>query len=317
MTMTDAAPPTPRTDHPTLPPWAWLLIGAAGAIVGLFPWLITGARLPLQNLTADQSTSGTPFALLPFSQYYLTSIVALLVVGAASAGVAARALRHRRPRWGTLALLAGVLVVQITAAVQSSVVTIRSLEESSRTTLYSAAIIAVMAVSIATGILILLLIARAPVPGATIGLSLAALVSASWIGVALRDLLLLGPTGAAQVILPVLQWMPAVLVGCAIAWCGFSTVGRVAAIIVSLAALWIGPAFFTAVSAAAGTRVLASDPAAMVDYGIGVFFMAATTPELVLRPIIVALVIGVVGALARAGIRRARTRRSEREQAPV
>lgn len=289
-----------------LPVSVWFLIGAAGAIVGLLPWLVTGARLPLQNLASDQTTTATPFALLPFSQYYLTSIVALVVVGAAAAGIAGRSLTGRRSRFGTTALVGGVLLVQVVAAVQSSIATIGSLEESDRTLIYSAAVIAVIVVSIAVGILVLLLIARAPVPGATVALSLAAIVSANWIGVALRDVLMLAPYDLASPVLAVLRWMPAVLVGCAIAWCGFRTAGRIVAVIVSLAALWIGPAFFTTVSAAAGTRVLASDPAEMIQYGIQVFGMAVTMPELVLPPLVVALVVGILGALLLAAIRRRR-----------
>ena len=42
----------------------WFAIGAAGAIVGLLPWLVTGARLPLQNLGAgsagDMGGDGRP-----------------------------------------------------------------------------------------------------------------------------------------------------------------------------------------------------------------------------------------------------------------
>jgi hypothetical protein len=144
-------------------------------------------------------------------------------------------------------------------------------------------------------VLVLLLIARAPVPGATIALSLAALVSASWIGAALGNVMLLGPNDLVQVISLILRWMPAVLVGCAIAWCGFRTAGRIAAVIVSLAALWIGPAFFTAVSAAAGTRVLAPYPAEMAEYAVQVFVMALTMPELAAPPLVVALIIGVAG----------------------
>lgn len=274
----------------------WLAIGIASAIVGLLPWLVTGARLPVQNLAADQTSLETPFALLPFNQYFLTSIVALLVVGGALAGIAARALRDRRPRGGTLLLVGGVLAVQILAGVQSSVVTVGSLEESTHSERYSAAVIVVIVVSIAMSLLVLLLIARAPVAGATIALAMTAVVSGSWIGVAIRDLVMLGPFEVVQVLLGILRWIPPVLVGCAIAWCGFRTVGRIVAALVSLAALWIGPAFFTAVANAAGSRVLASDPAGMLDYGVGVFRMALTKPELVLPPLIVASVIGAAGA---------------------
>lgn len=294
-------------DRRQLSPAIWLAIGAGGALVGLLPWLVTGARLPLQNLAADQSTTDTPFALLPFSQYFLTTIVALLVVGGAAAGIAGRAWAGRRPRFGTLALVGGVLAVQLIAGVQSTVVTVGSLERSSRTTIYAAAVVAVIVVSLVMSTLVLLLIARAPVPGAAIALSLAALVSANWVGAALRDTFLLGPNELVQVASSVLRWMPAVLVGCASAWCGFRTAGRIAAVVVSVAALWIGPAFFTAVSAAAGTRVLAAYPAEMVEYGVQVFVMALTSPELAILPLLVALVVGVAGSAILSARRTRRT----------
>lgn len=291
-------------DRRPLPVYVWMLIGAAGAVVGLLPWLLTTARLPLQNLAADQSTTDTPFALLPFSQYYLTTIVALLVVGGAAAGIAARSLSASRPRFGMTSLVGGMLAVQLLAAVQSTAVTVGMLERSTRTLVYAGAVLAVIVLSILMSLLVVLLIARAPVPGATIALSLASLVSASWMGAALRDVMLTGPNQLVQPISFAFAWMPAVLVGCAIAWCGFRTAGRIAAIVVSLAALWIGPAFFTAVSAAAGTRVLAPYPAEMAEYGLQVFMMALTLPELVVRPLALALVVGIAGSLLLSRLRR-------------
>ena len=239
------------------------------------------------------------------------------MVGGAAAGIAARALAGRRPRFGTSALVLGVLAVQVLAAVQSSVVTVRSLEESSRTQVYAAAIGAVIVLSLAMSQLVLLLIARAPAPGATIALSLAAIVSASWVGAAFRDLMLLGPNELVQVISLILRWMPAVLVGCAIAWCGFRTAGRVAAVIVSLAALWIGPAFFTAVSSAAGTRVLAPYPTEMAEYALHVFVMALTMPELAVSPLVVALIIGIAGSLLLTRLRRGHGARSTAERRDI
>lgn len=276
----------------------WFLVGAGGAAVGLLPWLITGARLPLQNLAADQTDLSTPFSLLPFSQYFLTTIVSLLVVGGASAGLAARILRHRRPRRGTRLLTLGVVAVQVIAIAQSSVVTVTMLEDSSRRVVYAAAVIAVMVVSLLMSVLVLLLAARSPLPGAAIALSLAALTTPAWIGLPLQSVLSLGSDPVTSTVLLLLRWLPAILVGAVIAWCGFRTIGRVAAVVVSLAALWIGPAFFTAVSSAAGTRVLAPYPAEMADHGIGVFFMALTAADLVAPPLIVAACIGVLGALA-------------------
>jgi hypothetical protein len=286
-------------DRRTLPASIWFVIGVGGAAVGLLPWLVTGARLPLQNLAADQSTTVTPVALLPFSQYFLTTIVALLVVGAAAAGIASRVLAHRRPRFGLTALVSGVLAVQLIAAVQSTAVSVGLLEESTVAGVYAGAVVAVIVVSVAVGLLILFLIARASTPGATIALSLAAVVSTNWVGAALRDVMTYGPNGLVQALSLVLRFLPAVLVGCAIAWCGFRTAGRLAAVVVSLAALWIGPAFFTAVSAAAGTRILAPYLSEMAEYGLQVFVSALTVPELAAPPILVALVIGVAGWMLR------------------
>ncbi|MGZ0066622.1 hypothetical protein [Microbacterium arborescens] len=281
---------------------AWLLIGAGSAAVGLLPWLITGARLPLQNLAADQADLSTPFSLLPFSQYFLTAIVSLLVVGGAVAGLAGRILRHRRARGGTRFLTLGVVAVQAIAIAQSSVVTVTMLEDSSRRVVYAAAVIAVMLVSLLMSVLVLLLVARAGRPGAAVALSLAALTAPGWIGLPLQGVLSLGSDPVTSTVLLLLRWVPAVLVGVVIAWCGFRTAGCVAAALVSLAALWIGPAFFTAVSAAAGTRVLAPYPAEMADYGIGVFVMALTAADLVVPSLIVAACVGALGALALAAL---------------
>jgi hypothetical protein len=278
--------------------WACFAIGAVAAVVGLVPWIATGMRLPLQNLWAVSTMpEDMPLSLLPFSQYFIVSITALLVVGSGLAGIASRAAAARRPRFGVLAVLAGVLLVQVGAAVQATLVVIDGTEPSGRGAVYIGAIGAVIVVSMLVGVLVLLLIAKAPRAGATIGLSLSALVVSSWIGVFTRQLLLLDDGTLSVWLLPVLRWLPAVLVGLAIAWGGFRTPGRIAAAVVSLAALWIAPAFFTAVSAAAGTRVLASDPAAMVEYGVEVFGMAVRLPGIVLPSLGVALAIGLAGGL--------------------
>lgn len=299
--MTDEAPiaeepPASRTTSIVV----CLLIGIGAAVVGLLPWIATGVRLPLQNLWALQTMpDDMPLALLPFSNYYISTITALLVVGSAFAGIASRATAARRPRFGVTATLAGVLLVQAAAAVQATLVAHGGLESSSRASLYLAAIVAVIVVSGGVGILVLLLVAKAPRAGATIGLSLAALVATNWLGAFFAPLLLVDVQGMlTAAVLPVMRWLPAVLVGLAVAWGGFRTPGRIVAAVVSLAALWIGPAFFTAVGAAAGTRVLGHDPAGMVEYGIRVFGMAATMPELVLPPLVVAAVVGVVGGIA-------------------
>jgi hypothetical protein len=63
--------------------WKWLGIGAASAVVGLLPWIITGMRLPLQNLWGTNTLpEAMPIGLLPFNQYAIPLIAGILVVGA-------------------------------------------------------------------------------------------------------------------------------------------------------------------------------------------------------------------------------------------
>ena len=96
----------------------YVLFGIASAAVGLLPWLITGLTLPLQNLwNVDTLPADMPRTLLPFSQYALTLIVGLIVVGSAIAGGIARAKRETQPRLALVAVIVGVLAVQIAATI--------------------------------------------------------------------------------------------------------------------------------------------------------------------------------------------------------
>src|SRR6185437_8146678 len=96
--------------------WASLGIGAAAALAGLLPWLVHGMQLPLQNL-GERMTGPADIVLLPFSQYALTLIAALLVVGAAAAGIASRSVRLR---FGFVLL--GMLVIKATATTETTIV---------------------------------------------------------------------------------------------------------------------------------------------------------------------------------------------------
>ncbi|MFC0681724.1 hypothetical protein ACFFGH_28165 [Lysobacter korlensis] len=300
-----APPPAVVEDHtPSLSLVVCLGIGAAAALIGLLPWLLTGMRLPLQNLWATVAPpEAMPIALLPLSQYSTTLIPGLLITGAGIAGLVARGIRHRLPRRGILGIALGVVLVYAIAGVQAWLVVAGGLERSDAARFYLNALVAVAIVSIALALAVLLLISRAPVPGATIGLSAAALAA----GISLNSLLgqlETGPGSISWVLLGLAQWVPAVLVGTAIGWCGVRTAGRIVAVLVSVLALWIGAAAITAVSAATGTRILLQYPLEMLDYGFAVFRMAVGMPELVVPPLIAAVVVGVVVWLARRFLRK-------------
>lgn len=284
--------------------WSWFGIGVAAAVVGLLPWIITGMRLPLQNLwAADTLPAEMPFVLLPFSQYSVTLIAAIMVVGAAIAGGVARVTRSRQGSRGFRALSAGVLGAQAVAMLQTAAVVADGLRPGSDSTFYLVAVIAVAAASIVVGALVLVLIARMPRAGALIGLSLAVVAVGWW----LNALVVPSPglvTEVQTTLLGLLQWLPAILCGIAIAWCGINTVGRGVAALTAMAALVIGPAFGTAVAMSAGSRVLLPYPLEMLDVGRQVFVQALTTPALTLRPIVTTLIVAIAGLVLAAVLRR-------------
>ena len=107
-----AAPSTDPGGSALLSKVSCLAIGVLSAVVGLLPWLLTGMRLPLQQLWAAPALpESMPIAFLPLSQYTVTLIPGLLVTGATVAGIAMRATRSRQPRAGAMLMALGVLFV--------------------------------------------------------------------------------------------------------------------------------------------------------------------------------------------------------------
>lgn len=282
----------------------YLLAGMASAILGLLPWLITGMRLPLQNLWAVETLPDQmPITLLPFSQYELELLAAVMIIGAAIAGCVARATRAHHPRNSTVAIAAGVAIVQATAVIQTAITVSNGLTQTPAARLYLGALVGGTIASSVLGFLVLWLIARAPAAGAVIGVSVAGIAAASW----LRGFV--PPFGsfpleAVAVLLGAVRWVPAIIVGLAVVWGGLATIGRVAAAIGGLLLLWIVPPAISAVTAAAGTRVLAGDPAEMVDYATQVFGLAlgpaAGGPLLPLIAVIVMILGLAMRSLVRA-----------------
>lgn len=284
-------------------------VGAGAAVAGLLPWIITGMRLPLQNLWATPTTdpSDMPIALLPFSQYAVTTIAALLLVGGVVAGIAVRVLRARGSvrRSGSLAALAGLVGVQVVAVVETAVVTGAGMRmdgtpgtgaDVSAAQLYVVALTVGSLVCIGAAAVLAALVARAAPGGALVALALGAVALGSWANTFVVPPVS-SPGDAAGVVLAVLRWLPAVAVGAAVAWTGLRTVGQGIAALIALGLLWTGTAAITAVSYALGSRVYLPYPLEMVSAGATVFVMAMGPAGATLVPLLVAAVIGVAGAV--------------------
>ncbi len=299
-----SAPPTVPQPAPEPADWkgalASLGLGLAGALVGLLPWIITGMRLPLQNLWALPTLpDDMPVAWLPFSQYTVSFVISIMVVGAAAAGIAACALRARLPRRAPLSIAAGVLFVQVVATAQAANVVGSGVGASREGSVYLAACIGVAVVGIVCGLVVLGLISRGPRAGATVALAFASITVTWWVGGFFPPVGIVPVTVDYGWALDILRWLSPLLVGASIAWGGIRTAGRIVAAGVSLLMLWVVPPLATAVTAAVGSRVMLRYPLELLDYGWGVFTMALLMPALVVPPLVVAVVTAAAGIVGR------------------
>jgi len=284
----------------------WLAIGAAAGVAGLLPWIITGMRLPLQNLWSTNTMPGDmPIGLLPLTQYTTVTVAGYIVAGSVAAGIIARATRARQGRRGFLALAAGALLVQLIAIVQSLAVIGAGLRPGRESLIYLAALVAVVIVSLAIGVLALLLIGKAPRAGALIGLGIGALAVTWWL-----EALIAAPfsltTPLQSTLLGLMRWLPAILCGVAIAWTGIASAGRIIAAIVVVVVVTITPVVVTAIVNATGSRVLARYPAEMLQVGVEVFRAAIQQVQVTVVPPIVIAVVAAAGLTLKAMLRRKR-----------
>ncbi|WES64583.1 hypothetical protein P0L94_00595 [Microbacter sp. GSS18] len=274
--------------------WATLLALPAGvfaALIGLGPWALTGARLPLQDLWVDATPqSAMPFALLPLSQTTVIPVFSYLIVGAALAGILGRALHLRGV--GLFLLEIGVLGIQGWAAVQATMVLREGLQDRFESAMYIVGLVTGTSLSILSGVLVTMLIAAAPRAGALLGLTAGAIGMTAWTTTLLFTT---GVTSSAFAgVMLIVPWIAPVLTGLAMAWTGLNTVGRVISAIVALAMIWIAPAVTTAVANALGNRVIFRNGDDLLAYGSSVFRSALTEPSISLPPVIVAAAIGAV-----------------------
>lgn len=289
--------------------WGWL-IGLLSGILGLAPWWITGATLPLQNLWATQvMPAQMPPALLPLSQYEATTIVALLTVGGALAGLAVRIWSPTRRRLAMWCAAAGVFAVHFTATVQSFSVLHDGLAPGTLSSLYFGGLLAGVIGSVIASFVAMLLIASPSHVKATIGFGLMAIPVTSWAVVWIASLV--GFLNVPTAVPTVARWVPAVLVGCALAWCGLRPPRRAVAWALNILFLWLLPALFTAVQSVLGTRVLAGDIPEMLSRGREVFIRVLGPDGGALPTILLALAIGLVGV----GVQEILSRRGSRQGA--
>lgn len=286
----------------------YFILGVASATIGLLPWILTGMRLPLQNLWASATPpDDMPLVLLPFSQYLLTLIVGLLVTGSAIAGIISRLSKPRHPRFALTAVAMGTVGVQLTATLQTFNTVGDGLLRNPAAELYLTALLYGSIASILIGLLVLVLIAKAPAPGAVAASSIAAVCCGLWLEGLLFPIDSLATLSAAA--LALVRWSPAVILGVAVGIAGLKSVGRVLAAVFGVLMLWVAPALFTAISVGGGTRVLAYQPAAMAQLGAEVFLNTLHPTPSTLVPLAIAVAVAVLVLAVSRTVRRGKLSR--------
>lgn len=276
-----------------LPAWAYVLAGVAAVIAALVPWIRTGMAIPLQDLWSRPSAPAeAPSMFLPLNQYYLMTLAGLVLTAGAIGGLVARGAppEHRR-RSGDLSAL-GLVLALAGCAVQSGLA-YSSMRPKSDGVAVSLVLLLVWVVLCSAGaVVLLLLLARSTRAGASVASAIAAPAVGVWVSALTAPELV---SSTAVVSSGDLRWLPAVLVGLALAWCGLRTGGRVAAWAMSLVLLWVVPAVLMAIGAAASSQ---GSPGVMDRIGAGLDVLGyALRPELALPGLILAAAVGLVGTI--------------------
>lgn len=276
----------------------WLL-GILAGLFGLAPWLITGAQLPLQNLWGTEVLPDRmPVSLLPLSQYELTTLVALLTAGGAAAGLAVRIWNPARRRLAAWCAASGVLAVQFTAAVQSFTVLDGGLADGTMAGIYFAGLLAGVIGCIAASLAAFLLLSSRRRALAALGAGLVAVPATSWAAAWVVGVV--GHVNVPVVVPTVARWIPALIVGCALAWCGLRPLRLAVVWLADLALLWVVPALFTSVSYVLGTRVLAGDLQEMLLMSRQILAATLGPDGGALPTVLLALAAGLAGLRIRA-----------------
>ncbi len=263
------------------------------------------------------SAADMPIALLPFDQYTAGLLAAVILVGGGLAGAAARVLRTRLPRHGSWLVVAGLLAAQVVSLVQTSAVTADGLgmddvsgagdrtgARISEAQVYLVAFVGGTAAMILLAAVVAALLACAPAGLAVVAAAFPVVLLGEWLG----GLVSPGPTGvlgdAAYAILPVISWVPPVVLGIAVALTGLRSVGRVIGSVIAVLLLWLGTAIVVGVTYALGNRVLLSYPLELLDAGGMVGGAVLRGEGGVLGRLAVAMVVGILGALVVRAVRR-------------
>lgn len=280
--MTDASVSGPSGPRPRI---LSLAIGVAGGILGLLPWPVSAWRL------ADS----TPFVVLPISQERALLLFSLVVLGGVFAGLAVHFAGRRRGLAAWPAAL-GVASVHLIAVGLSFLELADELRLGSggdeKELIYFGGMLAGTVAAVLTAQLGLHLTSHPSVGVVSVGIALAAVPFATWVG---WWFVAFGEVGSPTFLPTLMRWLPAVVVGAALVWCGVRPVWRrLVAWVMALLSLWGVSALFAAIEYALGIRDLPAGATAREPARV-----LAMVFEENWMPVVAAFAIAVAGTVVR------------------
>jgi hypothetical protein len=275
-----------------------VLVGAVTWwVVGALPFLLAGLRLPPQNLwDTEQLPETMPLVALPFSQYSITLLVAIGVVGGVASALTGLAAPREQRQHAVLAALAGAALAAAVALAQTSTVVRAGLDGSKRAELYFTAIVAVTALGVVLGLVVGHAVASGGPSSRAAGLAVFSFLLGGWLGALLLLQRSLG-SGPWQLAYNAIPWVTAVVAGIGLALCPPRSRRAVLAWVGVLVILWVGPALFTAVGYVAGSRAIlaGSPPSEWLDAGLDVLRAALLPGNKPLGPLALTVAVGLLG----------------------
>lgn len=319
--MTTGPPSAPLAARPdpapaeARPAWCVALVGPLAAVVfwglGALPWIVSGTRTTLPPAWAGTGGSSAGWMPLPYETSQLALLVLVTVVGGvfavSCALVAGRDPNRLASRGPVLAAVVGGAVAALVAVAASHTTLTTRLGTARDAGLLVAGLDLAAALGSILGLTLGWVITRTgPVPR-TLALAACAFLLPSWLVALVAGV---APTGSplAQAVTSGSSWLSGILLGLALAALGLRPPGRALAWVAALAIAWVMGPLQTAVfylGSLLRPQVASRDGLLdALDASRQVFWLAVTQPGRPIGAFVLAVVIGLVGALAVGLVRR-------------
>jgi len=233
-----------------------------------------------------------PRVLIPLSNYFVSLTSAVIIVGAALGGLAVVIARLKGRVLGAGHVLAGVVGLQVCALAHAVWAVKDGLDTSTRAQVYLGGLAGGAALMIVIGVPILLAIARGHAAPVTLAVAASSVALGSWL-LALMSAVIPISVQVPLIVWRTIEWLPPIITGIAVGWCGWRTVKRTAASVLAVVIIWVGPALVTAVQYGLGSRIYLQFPRELVDASKQMFRMALGTtgqgPQRIAITVVVAI----------------------------